>query len=58
VIMPSAKIIKKLKGKNIIYVPMYDDFHPYYWYWKYLQITNVRCISFCKEVHDFVYDRM
>lgn len=58
VIMPSAKIIRALRGKNIVYVPMYDDFHPYCWYRKYLQIANVRCISFCTEVHDFVHKNM
>lgn len=54
-ILPSAITLYKLRGKNIIYVPMYDLFHPYVLFLSYLKIFKVRVVSFSSRVHDFFY---
>jgi hypothetical protein len=51
----NIKYLKKLKCKNIIYIPMYDDFvsntfTPFYW----KQFSSVKFISFSKTLHDYL----
>lgn len=51
----NIKYIRNLKCKNIIYIPMYDDFisntfTPFYW----KQFNSVKFISFSKTLHDYL----
>ena len=50
--------LRKLKCKNIIYIPMYDDFvanafTPFYW----KQFSSVKFVSFSKTLHSYLINR-
>lgn len=54
----NIKYLRKLKCKNIIYIPMYDDFisntfTPFYW----RQFSSVKFISFSKTLHNYLVDK-
>ncbi|RXJ84866.1 glycosyltransferase [Arcobacter sp. CECT 8985] len=54
----NIKFLKKLKCKNIIYIPMYDDFiantfTPFYW----KQFNSIKFISFSKNLHDYLHNK-
>lgn len=54
----SVKYLKKLICKNIIYIPMYDDFiantiTPFYW----KQFSNIKFITFSKILHNYLIKR-
>lgn len=57
-ILPTPKTLYKLRGKNIVYVPMYDDFHAYRWFLAYLKTFHVKFISFSSYIHTFVHDTL
>jgi hypothetical protein len=55
-ILPPFKILKKLKGKNIIWAPMYDSPHHPYGYsrvlWKIIKYFDIKVLSFSKKITD------
>ena len=57
-ILPSPKKLYILKGKKIIYIPMYDNFHPYTRFLYYLKVFNVRFISFSSLIHNFAKKKL
>lgn len=57
-IIPSAKILYNLRGKDIVCVPMYDNFHPYKLYLYYLKIFQVRFVSFSLLIHYFAQETL
>jgi len=53
-ILPNFSTLKKLKNKNIIWVPMYDSPHYPYGYswilWKMIEYLDIKVISFSKKI--------
>lgn len=54
--LPSPKILYMLRDKKVIYIPMYDDWHPYKRFLSYLKTFNVRVICFSSRIYNFVYN--
>ena len=53
-ILPKIEDLEMLKCKNIILVPMYDNFKFSKTYWLLISLFNIKVISFSKKISDYL----